>query len=92
MTWNGTGARDRRSRAGAVSVSVSASGSGSQAVVFDEPFDATPIVVANCTNSVYYAAITARSSTGFTVTVRHFDNTSLTNTVGVLWQAELPTQ
>lgn len=84
---------DARIKSGSSSVVVTASASGSLAVTFATAFSAgTPKIIA-CQadtanpSAVWHVAVANKTNTGFTINVRHIDNSSVSVTVKVDWWA-----
>lgn len=81
---------DGRIKFGQAAVTPAASSSGSVAVVFATAFTGAgvPRIVCSCSNSnVWLATPSAITNNGFTVNVRHVDNTAGSPNLTVDWHA-----
>jgi hypothetical protein len=74
---------------GVVSVTATASTSGAASVTFPTGrFTVAPILTLTATGTtIWVPFVSALTSTGCTVTIRHIDNTALTATISVQWAA-----
>ena len=74
-------------QAGVANVGVSASSTGFVDVTFEVPFDTVPAVVGATESSSWFASTSSRTTTGFRLHVRHYENTSTTATLVTSWIA-----
>lgn len=84
--WNGSGDKTQR---GTVTVSLSASSTGSATVFFNPPFSSTPKVYPGVGGTFYTVGWSAKSSGQATINVRRYNDSVVTATVDVDWEASV---
>ena len=93
MTWDGR-KRPQRPQAGIVSVVASSASQVTRAVVFDVPFDTTPVVVPGwqAGNSFWVCGVADVTTTGFTAEIQSRTGATTSATVQFGWVAMPATQ
>lgn len=86
MVWNGSG---DRTQGKTTTVSLSASSTGSASVTFNPPFSSTPRIRFGQGGTFYIVGWSSKSPSGFTIDVRRYNDSVVTATIDVDWEAGL---
>lgn len=85
--WKIGGVPVGKTQRGNLNISLSAQASKSQTVTFPVPFASVPSVIPCAGHASYYCTFSNVTTSGFTVTATHFENTAATVSVPISWIA-----